>query len=471
MKKHFLHRKEDLFEIPKSKLIAGILIGLGYAISFYSFLYVFREVFRIFTAPWTYSLWVLSDSEVNFYNVFFAFISVIFGQSICFTFWFNKPKKLFGRRYLRQINIVNDQRVFTWYFLSWFSKLALAFGIMFGATIGDFHYAFSFYPDYNYLFILIIVVLYFSSWSNIRLTFKRKSLKWLLTSMILVAALSFGLSRINVIDYRTLNEKYLENDIFYKYTLELPESDFYQKHEKRSLVEDIYIVKKKNEPENTKPTVVINNAEIALKDIERTIFELSSKRHEAERNYITYQFFIHKDIRMNFINELKAEVSKVGVKRIAYAVVPENPEFDQRYYGNLAFFTRLFNYFSDSTSYMKLYNEVSGFSNQIEIKGLNNNECLVNGSPIKFSQLKETLFNQISKDTNFVIKIDMGVEDSFSSYLNILNSSYKSIREIRNLYALSKFRREFDLLDTEKMRMVAKKYPFRIFEINEDFLK
>ena len=148
MKKRILNIDPKIFKIPRIKLITGILIGLFYSFAFYSFLYLIREVFRILSVTEDYDLWILTDKEVDFYNLFFAFISVIISQSVCFAFWFDRPRGFFEKRHYRTTTIVNDQRVLNWYFLSWFSKLAIVFGIMFGLA---FHGGF-------YVFILITIM-------------------------------------------------------------------------------------------------------------------------------------------------------------------------------------------------------------------------------------------------------------------------------------------------------------------------
>ena len=178
--KNFLHKEPDFIILSRFRLIVGVFLGLLYSFSFYSFLYILRETFRILSVTEKYDLWVLTDKEVNFYNLVFAFLSIIIEQSVCFVFWFDKPKKIFGIRNHRKIAIVNDQRFLNWYFLSWFSKLAIVFGLLFGFTFSGGFYVFSLYPAYNYLFILIIIVLNLQTWNTISLIFKRKGQKWML---------------------------------------------------------------------------------------------------------------------------------------------------------------------------------------------------------------------------------------------------------------------------------------------------
>ena len=157
--KNFLHKEPDL-NISRFKIIIGILVGLFISITFYSFLYLMREGFRILSVTEAYDLWILTDKEVYFYNLFFAFIAVIIGQSVTFIFWLDRPNSIDRKQNHRKISIINDQRALNWYFLSWFSILAIVFVLMFGLTIDGGFYVFSIYPDYNYIFILIVIVLF-----------------------------------------------------------------------------------------------------------------------------------------------------------------------------------------------------------------------------------------------------------------------------------------------------------------------
>ena len=72
----FLNTETELFKIPKSKLIMGLFAGLFFAFCFYSFLYLTRESFRLVSLTEDYDFWILTDKEVGFYNLIFAFISV-----------------------------------------------------------------------------------------------------------------------------------------------------------------------------------------------------------------------------------------------------------------------------------------------------------------------------------------------------------------------------------------------------------
>lgn len=239
MKKNFLHYNIKSLEISRFRFIVGLIIGLSYSFVFYLLQYVTREIFRLLSTTEYYEIWVLTDAEVNFYNLFHAYISVIIGQSICFTYWIEKPKRVFKKRSFKIVSIINDQRSLNWFFLSWFSKLAILYGLIFGCTFYAGYHYFSLYPDYKYLLVLLIIVLFFQTWKTIRVLFKQQSIKWGIISVIAVSFISFGISRVNLIDYQSINNLLLQKSVFFNYKIDLPVTEIYQKHENISSFQKI----------------------------------------------------------------------------------------------------------------------------------------------------------------------------------------------------------------------------------------
>ncbi len=458
------------FEISRVKLIAGILIGLSYSFAFYSLLYMTREVFRIISVTKDYDLWVLTDKEVNFYNLFFAFVSVIISQSVCFAFWFDRPRAFFDKQHYRVITIVNDQRVLNWYFLSWFSKLAIVFGIWFGTAFHRGFYIFSFYPDYNYVFIFIVIVLFLQTWNTIGLAFKRGNLKWMLFTVGVISIVAFGISKINLIDYKAINQKFLAKNIHHNYKLELPETNSYDRCSHRSLIENIYVVKSKNQNE-TEPFIIVGNKKIDLYELKEIIKDWQSMRSEYEIPHIIYQLHIDKTIKMEFINQLKNELSKFGVERIAYAVVPKDIEYDIRFYKNRLFQTRIMNWYSDRFNPKDIYNDINGFQNKININQTISGKCVINNKPVENDKIKQVLRHLITNDTDYIIKYHVNDSLDFLDYFRIISYSRELINELKNEYSKEMYSEQFDCLDEEKAKDINRKYPLRIFELTTDFKK
>lgn len=470
MKKRILNIDSKIFEIPRIKLITGILIGLFYSFAFYSFLYLIREVFRILSVTDDYDLWILTDNEVNFYNLFFAFISVIISQSVCFAFWFDRPKVYFEKRHYRKTTIVNDQRVLKWYFLSWFSKLAIAFGIMFGLAFHGGFYVFSFYPDYNYVFILIIIVLYLQTWNTIGLTLKRKSIKWMLLTGAIISIIAFCLSRINLIDYKAINKNILAKNIHHNYSLELPESNSCERLFHRSLIENIYVVKSKNQNE-TEPFIIVENKKISLFELKDKIKDWQSMRGEYDKYHMIYQLHIDKTIKMGFVNQLKNELAKSGVTRIAYAVVPINPEYDIRYYKDFSFQTWLPNWYSEWFNPKEIYDDINKSQNIIEIKQSTSGTAFINDETVENDKIKQIIKKLITSDLDYIIKFHVNDSVEFSDYFKAISYSREVINELRNDYSKKTYSKQFDLLDYEEEIEIKRKFPLRIFELTTDFKK
>lgn len=318
----FSNRKQPVFHLSFFRQATGVLLGLFYAFCFYSVLYLLRETFRILSLTEDYNLWVLAAEEVDFYNLFFAFLAVILGQSVCFIFWFDRPKKIFERVNFRKSAIVNDQRALNWYFLSWFSKMAFVFGITYGFVFRGEFLSFSLYPDYNFLFVLIIIFLFFQSWNTLRITFVRKSYRWMLASFVIVSVLSFGLSRINLVDYKTINGRLLSKNIQYQYKLDLPVSEVFEKSHKNNLMHNIYVVCDKTDTTNLHPFIVIDNQKVPIDSLALKIRSIQELYDKIEIPYINFRLCIHQYIRMDFVEEIKKVLLQTGISTVTYAVTP-----------------------------------------------------------------------------------------------------------------------------------------------------
>lgn len=463
--KNFLHKEPDFIQISRFKIIIGILVGLFFSFAFYSFLYLIREVFRILSVTETYDLWILTDKEVHFYNLIFAFISVIIGQSAAFSFWFDRPKVIFQKRNYRKTTILNDQRTLNWYFLSWFSKLTIVFGLMFGLTFRGGFYVFSLYPDYNYIFILIVIVLFLQTWNTINLSFKRKGQKWMLISGVLLSMIAFGFSRINLIDYKTINQNYIQKNIHYNYNLELPESDSNERIEKRSLIEDIYLVESKQNKNES--IIIVDNEQVSFEKLYEKIIEWQSLRDEYEVPFMVYRLHIHKSIYMEFVNKVKKELTKSNVSRIAYAVIPTNHEYDKRYYQDFSFSMILPNWKADWLNPKAVYKDLNKIQNIIEIKQTEF-DYIINDTLVKTNRIKSTIKRLIQQDSDYMIKFYVNDNVVFSDYFKVLSNVKEVVNELRNEYSEKKYFKQYDLLDCEEATEVRQKFPFRTFEITTE---
>jgi len=474
LKKKFLHPEIAILDLSRNKIIAGLLLGVFYAISTYSFFYVIREALRLASVTEKYDLWVLSEAEVSFYNLFFAFLSTIMGQAIFFSFLIDKPRKKYGKLSLKVTSIINDQRALIWYFLSWFSKLGFMFGIMFGATFYYGFSTFSFYPDFNYLFFLIAIVLFLNSWTTIRLTFKGNSFKWMLLSFLFIVAFSYSLSKFDVVDYNKYNESYLKNNIHHNFILKLPKSNSYERIQRKSLVVDIYVVYSKKDSLNPTPKILVNNNyEIKLDHLYQFTENSCNDRDETERYLITYRLYIHKEIKMKFINEFKHTLSLCGVSKIAYAVNSTNIKYSPFYLKDIIFPYRIHSaLYQEMFGIKELYEDIKKFENIIEVKQLNTNQYAVNGFKTNENNLKKVISSEIQRNSDYILKFYINDSASFSSYFKVVSTLKEIIDTNRNKYSTEFFGVDnYKRLERENLRIVKKKFPFRIYEMTEKMVK
>jgi len=468
LKKKFLQPQIKFLEISRSKLVVGIVLGITYSFAFYSFLYVCREVFRVLSVDFYSDMFVLSDSEVNFYNLFFAFISVIFGQSVCFNFWFDKPRAFQDRFNRRRLSIVNDQRVLNWFFLDWFAKMGVVFGIMFVLALHGGQYVFSFYPKYNYIFVLIVIVLFFQTWNTLRWTFLRRSLKWFLLSIAILSVISVGLSRINLIDYKALNDNFLKKNIQFNYQLLLPESDIYHRVERRSLVLNLFVVQDTSLYKPTEPIIIIDNQVVGLEGVRTKIEKFQEGMHEYDRSIFTVLIFINRDIKMGIVNQLKSELSNCGVSRIAYAVVPVHPLYDQRYYQDIGMYFRLQRNRNENSHGSFVTGKLDEKQNIIEIHQLEMDYCLVKDSLVDNENVKEVVQKLILKNSDYLIKFYLNDQVIFSSYLKVLTSCRSALYELRDYYAQNRYSKKYDELFISEIDEVNMHYPYRLIEFTTE---
>ncbi len=471
LKKHFLHHQIQDFQIPKQRFIIGLLIGLIYSVLIYALLYLIREVFRLLSVSEDYDLWILNESEHSFYNLFFAFIAVIFDQSISFNYWISGAKNIHYTLKLRKISIINDQNVLNWSFASWFAKLSVVFAIFYGLAFTKGYYVFSFFPDYKCLFILIIVVLFFQSWLTIRRTFKQKALKWMFVSALLVTGLSFGLSKINFSDYKAINKSYLSKSISNNYQLELPESDIYDRLYRHSLIENIYVVTTKTDINNNKPILIINHKKISFNHFMEEITNFQMTFDDFDRQFITYQLYVHGKIKIGYIIKLKQELAKCGIYNIAYATIPTQPKYDRRYYQYHSLYTYNRWHYINLWGIHSYYNNLIQSEKIIQIQQITKDSVAINGQNIQTTLLKQEIVQLMREYKKYTFMLIIDDKIDFSTYIHLISNLMAAVNFLRDEYAQKIYYETFDYLDGDEQNKVKTEYPYNIFEISEQMIK
>lgn len=445
------------------KLVSGAVVALLMSFVFYFFACAMLEAFRLVTVTPEYDIWVLGEKERAFYQLFFAFVSVILAQSFCLVYWFDGPRRIFERRHHSAVRIVNEQRNLNWYFLCWFAKVLLCWFCIFSFP-GAF-YAFSLYPDFKHLFILLIIVLFLHPWVAMRLAFKRKTMKWMALSAVLVTILAFGMSRINVFDYEKLENTFLSRNVYHSYGLELPETDVVEKVEHASLCQNVYLVLSKGEADTT-ALLVVDGETVDLKGLSEKMEAWRSCHNKADIPLLTCRLNIDKKVKMKDVEEVLQVLADIRLYRISFAVVPRHHELDVRYYYFLSFPTmRMPVRIHGDSIYQSRVEVVGEIPNQIVVTPLGSETYDINGAMVEGSGCKLVLKGLIQQDLDYTIRLKVDGEMLYGDYMTVVASAREALDELKDEYAMKKYlRRMNQMCSYEEEMEIHNHFPFRFFE-------
>ena len=204
--------------ISNIRLWGGFIVSILLSFSLYQFFIIGRDFLRLLTLSDNFNYLDFSEKELIFYNMFFAFLSLIIGQSYFVKIIIDTNKKFREKKIqFKRKKITHDQNILIWFFLSWFLRFATMYGFLnmvgFGQKLNyapAFYENINFYEEYPYLFILIILVLFLQSWQILSLTI-RNYFKYLMGSFLLLSVLAFGFTNINLVDFEKYFKYYEKN--------------------------------------------------------------------------------------------------------------------------------------------------------------------------------------------------------------------------------------------------------------------
>ena len=457
--RNYITRPERYLKLSNFKLISGILIFLGYSFSFYSFLYILRETFRLYTVFNASDLLILSEKEVNYFNFIFALISVIIGQSLVFVYWFDAPRSWKQKRTIYNLLIINDQRVLLYSFLSWIFKLSFLFAVIFGLMFSGGYYVFSLYPNYNFLFVLIIVVLYLHSWTSLNFIYKKSGQKWMVMNALIIVVVAFAYSKVNLINYNKINQSHLIHSLKYKYPIQLYESDEYELSSRSHLIKEIYIAKSNDFKQSLEPIIFVDNKVISKDELKGILFDWKSNL-SSFYSIVACKLYVDVNVPIKYVNLIKNEISSVGISKVLYAVVPSSREYDIRYYTESSISLRIpvLNLFG--------FPPINNFnkSNTLNIQH-HVNELHVNNIAIQDPGSLQNVFkNFIHKNPISTFEYFVSDEILFGEYLHVYEVFKLAIKQEKEEFALLNYFESYENLDLEIQMEIDKYYSINWIE-------
>jgi hypothetical protein len=296
--------------ISKKRIVLSVILGLASAVLIYSFFYALRETDRMMYLDFEERPIVVPKNDRQLFNLFFAAISIVLGNSVAISFLFSRPQKIFSRRNNKRNRILNDQAFLGFNFIHWFAKVWFMFGTFYSQFMGS-----KFIINFLWPSVLLLIVLYFDAWKTLSALIKKHRYKIILIHFSTFLLLTFCLSRLNVIDYESIDK--VAHSV--RPTIQVPNSVFKEElHERRyynNLVFKMNFTNKENVSlfnEYYEP-IELNDAYNYIDDWEDEIIE--ELRHKA-----ILRLRANKDIPIKSIKEFEVLLLQYGQYRIIYEI-------------------------------------------------------------------------------------------------------------------------------------------------------
>jgi len=442
-------------------MIAGVMLGLCYSFALYALLFTMREYIRVLCTSEFYEVWILSDAEHHFYNLFFAFVSVIFGQSLCFTIWFERSHPFLTNRKNNRVSIVHEQRFFNWSFLGWFAKVAFLYGLFFGLTFRGSYAVIMLYSEYDYLFILIVIVLFLEAWTSLLRTFKRRAYKWMIGSALLITILSIVLASVDIVDSKEVNKQLLKNNLKHKYQFELPVSKSFDGITKKSLVSFLFLVKAKA-PSDFLPVLLGRTSEIEPVVLGEYVNYSLNQLPEYDKTKMIFQLCIDKDMEMKYVKQLKEELMELGIAKIAYGVYPASMDYGRSSGMDYTMGARIHVPIPGLPTTSDIIQLAEQRNQLVQIRKSGPGTWLIQGVPVARAQIQERLKTLLDNQAQTLILIQSNDTDRFQEYIYIQDQLRQAIKAVRNDYALSRYGLSYNELSYEEEKDVQDRFALRI---------
>ena len=212
------------------RFYGGLIVALGLSATLYQFTLLLAEGIRFLSINYYYELWPLSEEEDFYFRLVFALIALITGLSYLFQIWFHQVYLPEGKQRKRlavlRSKIYNDQTFLQWGFLSWFSRVAFVYIIVFGLTFFEPNAGLKFATDYYWLFPAILLVMFLQLWSTLLRLYGRKTYVYMAFTAVLIFQSAWLFTHWELADTRTIERRIGSKNPFIRFGIELTESEF-----------------------------------------------------------------------------------------------------------------------------------------------------------------------------------------------------------------------------------------------------
>ncbi len=397
---------KEFIPISKLRFWSGLVISIFLSFFLYQFFILGRDIFRSYTFTPNFNYLEFTENELLFYNLFYAFLALIIAQTFFLKIIFDTNKKLGEKRIqFNRKKIVHNQNILIWFFLYWFVKLAVFYGIMNMNSLYWGNYSFliyehlNFIEEYPYLFVLFILVLFLQSWQSLGLTL-RNYYKYIICSFSIICIVAIVFSQINFVDIETYFKKQHFKNLYIKENIELPNIPF---------TEALYSWNKKIELYVSKNGEIYSHGKkINFRELREILLEIDNQGYQYNNFNSFIQLNIDKNTSIEHLYKLKKVITTYSDFKIAYSAYPENLEFSKTYY-------------QDKPIGVFEGRKVASFENEITLELTNENTILVNKKSITCNEIPNIIYKQILNNKNYNITFKLKEKALFSDYIKLLS--------------------------------------------------
>ncbi len=419
----FYDSRVKVKRIPINWVVISIIIGLLSVLTIYSFLYTLNEIFRLFSFGYNDTPYVFNSSERNFYNLFFAGLSVVFGNSIIILLLLSRPSRAIYRLNPIRKRILNDQIFLNFSFSYWFVKIGFVFGVITMCCLDI-----NFLPSFKLYAYLLLFVLYLESWKALSRIIPKHRIKTQLLHLVILFTLSFGLSRVDVVDYKSIDIGLLENNPI----INLPNSKFHD--EPLDWRDPRISFKVELDIKGDLAIYTERRERIYLNEIPSIIINERKHLREELINYMLVQISADKNLDIRHIKKIEAELISIDQRRVLYVVSEDTLT---KSYNIRAIKFRISKgvlSLKDTTDIqIPFYYNLPDFAeNQLPMDTLKvsiGSIVKINNSRISEEKLSEEFKNYIKEDILFEYFYQKGA--TYQDYINVLSSHCKATFELR----------------------------------------
>jgi hypothetical protein len=369
-------------------------------------------------------LWLLSQREAWFFNFISSMIASSLGLSLCLKHWYERPN-LSSDAYFnyRRKGILNDISGLNAYLLSVISQLLFVLAVWSGSF--SLHAKYKIYPDTNFIWILIVVVMFLEQWKTIRRVFRKRSNKALIITAIISVTGSFIFAFWAPLDLKEVDKNLISNSIEHNYPFHPVNSTQTEGITRRSLITDLHLLYPRGQsPDPSVMPDLFTSMDKHFRFEEINDLVATEREIMDPLDYNEHTFLIHTDSKMPLVHIKKAhnELLKCGIKRIFYSSLPMSST--DLYKSGQVFGIQI------QSNYELQDQKISQQANSdtIMIEVMNSNSIFINNREVSISQFEMEIQNYNGIYDNWNIMVSYSDSITFQDYIKIREKITETIR-------------------------------------------